>query len=87
MPRHNWFTNKELQDMVCLCAKETCNGRRAQHRYSEMYPHRRQPDFKILKNLYDRLGKSGFFCPKCNGAGRPMTITLKQEEEIQVLRG
>ncbi|KAJ8945583.1 hypothetical protein NQ318_010440 [Aromia moschata] len=84
MPRHNLFSNEEMRDMVCVYAKENFNGRREHRRYLEMYPNRRQPDFKIFKNLYDRLGETGSFRPKRNSAGRRKTLNLEQEEEILV---
>ena len=84
MPRHNLFSNEEMRDMVCLYAQENFNGRRAHRRYLERYPNRRQPDFKIFKNLYDRLGETGSLRPKRNSEGRPKIITPEQEEEILV---
>lgn len=46
-----------------------------------MYSNRRQPDFKIFNNLYDKLVETGSFHPK---RGRPKTLTTEQEEEILV---
>ncbi|KAJ8946370.1 hypothetical protein NQ318_010135 [Aromia moschata] len=51
--------------------RENFNGRRAHRRYLEMYPNRRQPDFKIFKNLYDRLGETGSFRPKSSEDFKP----------------
>ncbi|KAJ8942813.1 hypothetical protein NQ318_022827 [Aromia moschata] len=73
-----------MRDMVCVYPKENFNGRRAHRRYLEMYPNRRQPDFKIFKNLYHRLGETGSFRPKRDSAGRPKTLNPEQEEEILV---
>ena len=84
MPRHNLFSNAEMRDMLCVYAQENFNGRGAQRRYSELYPNRRQPDFKIFKNIYDRLGETGTFRPKRDSTGRPKTLTPEQEEEILV---
>ncbi|KAJ8942119.1 hypothetical protein NQ318_000714 [Aromia moschata] len=84
MPRHNLFSNEEIRDMVCVYSKENFNGRRAYRRYLEMYPNRRQPDFKIFKNLYDRLGETGSFRLKRDSAGRPKTLNPEQEEELLV---
>ncbi|XP_050305585.1 uncharacterized protein LOC126742824 [Anthonomus grandis grandis] len=84
MPRHNLFSNAEMRDMLCVYAQANFNGCEAYRRYSELYPNRRQPDFKIFKNLYDRLGETGTFRPKRNSARRPKVITPEQEEEILV---
>ncbi|KAJ8951644.1 hypothetical protein NQ318_012315 [Aromia moschata] len=73
-----------MRDMVCVYSKENFNGRRAHRRYLEMHPNRRQPDFKIFKNLYDRLGETGSFRPKRDSAGHPKTLNPEQEEEILV---
>lgn len=82
MPRHNLFSNEEMRDMVCIYAKENFNGRRACRRYLESYPNRLQPNHKLFKNLYDRLGDTGSFRPKRRDAGRPTTVTPEQEEDI-----
>ncbi|KAJ8918518.1 hypothetical protein NQ315_015225 [Exocentrus adspersus] len=78
------FSNEEMRDMVCVYSTENFNGRRAHRIYLEMYPNRRQPDFKIFKNLYDRLGETGSFHHKRDSAGRPKTLNSEQEEEILV---
>ncbi|KAJ8952259.1 hypothetical protein NQ318_007420 [Aromia moschata] len=49
-----------------------------------MYPNRRQPDFKVFKNLYDILGETGSFRPKRDSTGRLKTLNLEQEEKILV---
>ncbi|KAJ8952209.1 hypothetical protein NQ318_022659 [Aromia moschata] len=49
-----------------------------------MYPNRREPDLKIFKNLYDRLGETGSFCPERDSTGRPKTLNPDEEEEILV---
>ncbi|KAJ8951106.1 hypothetical protein NQ318_003804 [Aromia moschata] len=49
-----------------------------------MYPNRTQTDFNFFKNLYDRLGETGYFRPKRDSAGRPKTLNPEQEEEILV---
>ena len=54
-------------------------------RYLEMYPNRRQPDFKIFRNLYDRLGETGSLRPRRNNGRRPKIITPEQEEKILVM--
>lgn len=84
MPRHSNFSNEEMRDMVCIYAQENYNGRGACRRYLEMYPDRRQPDYKLFKNLYDRLGEMGSFRPKRDTLGRPKTITVEQEDEVLV---
>ncbi|KAJ8910642.1 hypothetical protein NQ315_012510 [Exocentrus adspersus] len=84
MPRHNLFSNSEMRDMLCVYAQEDFNGRRAHRRYLQTYPNRRQPDFKIFKRIYDRLGETGSFRPKRDILGRPKRITVEQEEEILV---
>ncbi|KAJ8943561.1 hypothetical protein NQ318_008264 [Aromia moschata] len=84
MPRHNLFSNEELRVMVCVYSKENFNGRRAHRRYLEMYSNRRQPDFRIIENLYDRFGETGSFRPKRDSACRPKTLNPEQEEEILV---
>ena len=84
MPRHNLFSNEEMCDMVCVYAQENFNGRRAHRRYLEIYPNRRQPDFKLFHNIYSRLGETGSFRPKRDIVGRPKNITVEQEEEILV---
>lgn len=48
------------------------------------YPNRKQLDFKLFKNLYDRVGEIGSFRPKGDNVGRPKSIVPKQEEEILV---
>ncbi|KAJ8949089.1 hypothetical protein NQ318_016993 [Aromia moschata] len=73
-----------MRDILCVYSKKNFNGRRAHRRYLETYSNRRQPDFKIFKNLYDRLGETGSFRPKRDSAGRPNTLNPEQEEEILV---
>ncbi|KAJ8913071.1 hypothetical protein NQ315_006572 [Exocentrus adspersus] len=72
----------KMRDMLCVYAQEDFNGRRAHRRYLQTYPNRRQPDFKIFKRIYDRLGETGSFRPKRDILGRPKRITVEQEEEI-----
>jgi hypothetical protein len=84
MPRHNLFSNEEMRDMVCVYAQENFNGSSSHRRYLEMYPNRRQPDRKLFKSLYDRLGETGTFRPKRDSVGRPKSIAIDQEEEILV---
>ncbi|KAJ8950452.1 hypothetical protein NQ318_010330 [Aromia moschata] len=84
IPRHSLFSNEEMRDMVCVYSKENLNGRRAHRRYLEMYSNRRQPGFKIFKNICDRLGETGSFRPKRDSAGRPKTLNPEQEGEILV---
>lgn len=84
MPRHTLFSNEEMRDMLCVYAQTNFNGRTACRKYFEIYPHRRQPNHKIFKRIYDRLGETGSFRPKRDSLGRPKVITADQEEEILV---
>lgn len=83
MPRHNEFSNLDMRDMISVYAQEDFCGRAAARRYSVLYPNRRQPDHKLFKNLYDRLGETGSFRPKSHN-GRPKMITPDQEEDVLV---
>ncbi|KAJ8957246.1 hypothetical protein NQ318_007810 [Aromia moschata] len=41
--------------------------------------YRRQPNLKLFRNLYNRLGQTGSFGPK-NNHGTPKTITVDEDE-------
>ena len=56
--------NAEMRDMVCVYAQESFNERAAKERYLDLYPNRKQPDFKIFKNIYDRIGEMVLFVQK-----------------------
>jgi hypothetical protein len=83
MPRHLLFSNSEMRDMVCVYAQENYSGLRACRRYAQLYPNRRQPDFKLFKNVYQRLGETGSFRPK-RDVGRPNRHNVDQEEEVLI---
>ncbi|XP_023310007.1 uncharacterized protein LOC111691430 [Anoplophora glabripennis] len=83
MPRHNNFSNSEMRDMICVFAQANFNGHAAARRYEHMYPNRLQPNYKLFRNLYNRLGESGSFRPKSNH-GTPKSITVDEEEEILI---
>lgn len=83
MPRHNDFSNSEMRDMVCVFAQTDFNGLAASRRYLELYPNRRQPNHKLFRNLYNRLGETGCFRPKRHN-GALKTISVEQEEEVLV---
>ncbi|XP_022917996.2 uncharacterized protein [Onthophagus taurus] len=72
-----------MRDMVCIYAQEKFNGREACRRYLLKYPNRRQPNHKLFKNWYDRLGETGSFRPKRN-TGRPKKISVDEEDEVLV---
>lgn len=83
MPRHNNFSNRDMRDMICVYVQNNFSGRAAARRYSLQYPNRIQPDHKIFKDLFRRLGETGSFRHK-NDVGRPKRITPDQELEILV---
>ena len=47
----------------------------------EVYPNRKQPNFKLFQQLYARLGETGAFKPKRH-QGRLCQILPEQEDEI-----
>ena len=69
--------------MICVYAQENFCGRHAAARYLRLYPNHRQPDHRLFKRLYDRLGETGSFRPK-RDVGRPKILTAEQEEDILV---
>lgn len=83
MPRHNNFSNIEMRNMICVYAQENFCGRRAAARYLELYRDNRQPDHRLFKRLYDRLGETGSFRPK-RDVGRPKILTADQEDDVLV---
>lgn len=83
MPRHNEFSNNEMRDMICVFAQENFNGLASARRYLELYPNRRQPNHKLFRNLYNRLGETGSFRPKCENSA-PKSISVEQEDEVLV---
>lgn len=83
MPRHNDFSNSEMRDMISCFAQTNFIGLAASRRYLELYPNRRQPDKKLFRNLYNRLGETGSFRPKRN-SGTTKTITVDEEEEVLI---
>lgn len=83
MPRHNDFTNEEMRDMICVYARANFSGFAAARVYRQTYPGRRQPNYKIFQNLFNRLGETGSFRPK-NHTGRPKIIRPDQEDEVLV---
>ena len=78
MPRHNYFSNEEMRDMVSIYAQGNFNGRSACRRYFQAYPNKRQSNHKLFKNPHHRLGETGSFRPKRAILGRPKTITPEQ---------
>ncbi|XP_023313016.1 uncharacterized protein LOC111693108 [Anoplophora glabripennis] len=83
MPRHNDYSFVEMRNMVCVYAQENYCGRHAAARYLELYPNNRQPNHKLFKTLYDRLGETGSFRPK-RDVGRPKVLAAEQEEDVLV---
>ncbi|KAJ8945327.1 hypothetical protein NQ318_009722 [Aromia moschata] len=55
------------------------NGHEAVQRYLQLYPNKRQPNHKLFRNLYNRLGETGSIRPKCNH-GTPKNITVDEED-------
>ncbi|KAL1505564.1 hypothetical protein ABEB36_005104 [Hypothenemus hampei] len=59
--KENNFSNSEMRDMLCVFAQTSFNGLAAARRYEQLYPMRRQPNYKVYRNLYTRLGETGSF--------------------------
>lgn len=83
MPRHNDFSNNEMRDMICVFAQSNYSGPAAARRYSQLYPNRRQPNYKLFRNLYNRLGETGSLRPKSQ-QGATKTITADEEDDILI---
>ncbi|XP_066257045.1 uncharacterized protein [Euwallacea similis] len=84
MPRHNDFSFSEMRDMICVFAQLHFNGRAAARSYFELYPNRQQPNHKLFRNLYNRLGETGSFRPQSQNNDARRTIPVEQEEEVLV---
>ncbi|KAJ8959294.1 hypothetical protein NQ318_021979 [Aromia moschata] len=59
--------------MIYIFAQANFNGHEATRRYLQLYPNRRQPNHKLFRNIYNRLGETGSFRPKSNH-GTPKTV-------------
>ncbi|KAJ8944290.1 hypothetical protein NQ318_009668 [Aromia moschata] len=53
-----------MRDMICIFAQANFNGHEAAPKYLQLYPRRRQPNHKLFRNLYNRLGETGSFRSK-----------------------
>lgn len=83
MPRHNDFSTSEMRDMICVFAQTNFSGLAAARRYLQLYPNRRQPNHKLFRNLYNRLGETGSFRTQRHNSATK-TISVEQEEEVLV---
>jgi len=73
-----------MRDMICVFAQVNFNGLAAARRYLELYPNRRQPNNKLFRNLYNRLGETGSFRPTHTNNDARRTISIEQEEDVLV---
>ncbi|ENN73045.1 hypothetical protein YQE_10316, partial [Dendroctonus ponderosae] len=70
-----------MRDMDTVYVQQNFSRRSAKWRYLELYPNRRQPNFKLTPDIYRRLET------KVNILGRPKISTTEQEEDVLVRVG